>query len=76
MSHLMKDLAVQHKYNVWWVVDTTIPKDDPNALDNQRQASFKWWAQLMWFCLRNPEVMASIKADRVRFITITDKPNT
>lgn len=70
MSTKMNDKPLHHKYNVWWVADTSIPKDDPNAHENQRQASFKWWIQMIWFCLRNPEVMASVRADRVRFITV------
>jgi|APSaa5957512576_1039674.scaffolds.fasta_scaffold18898_2 hypothetical protein len=68
-------VRLDHKYAIQYVADTSIPpSEEPSSdqFDNQRFRTFKWWIAMMWFCTFDPEARASVKAGRIRFITVTE----
>lgn len=58
------------KYHIWYVADPTIPRNCEASEDNQRSKSFRFWIGMIWGCLTDPEIRASLKADRIRMMVI------
>jgi len=69
-GHRQIKLEATKKYHLWYVADVSVPKNAPNARDNQREASFNWWFQLLRFIWTNPHARAAVQANRFQVFTL------